>query len=232
MKIAYRIITPILALGTIAIGIAMKLSHFAIGTASEELDQILGYLKNLNLNLNTTFEFSVVDIIKLLMGVDTSKESDVDIAALIEPIFPELIAFVAIFILALVMLLVVAAVSAATNKRKLVIGFCAGGLVLCFIAIIISNSAFAKIIGGEIPLSDVVTAFSESQYASLLAIAAAIITIKTATLSGGFYGIFGMYILIIFWTVISEMLIKEPIQFQKKHRRKKPLKSVSAIFRK
>ncbi|MBE6774307.1 MAG: hypothetical protein IJN68_03885 [Clostridia bacterium] len=226
MKIAYRIITPILALGTIAIGIVMKLFHFAIGTASEQLSQLTDLLKMFN--IKTTFEFSVVDIIKLLMGVDTSKESEVDIVAMIEPIFPQLIAFVVFFILALVMLLVVAVVSAATNKRKLVIGFCAGGLVLCFIAIIISNSAFAKIIGGEIALSDVVSAFSESTWAAL---AAAIITIKTATLSGGFYGIFGMYLLIIFWTIISHMLIKEPIQFTKKHRRKKPIKSVSAIFR-
>ena len=40
-----------------------------------------------------------------------------------------------------------------------------------------------------------------------------------------------MYILIIFWTVISDMLIKNPIQFEKKHRRKKPIKSLSAIFK-
>ena len=90
---------------------------------------------------------------------------------------------------------------------------------------------FGAQIGGfmlEIPLTDVVTAFSDSTWAAL---AAAIVTIASATLSGGFYGVFGMYILIIFWTVMADMLIKNPIQFQKKHRRKKPLKSVSAIFR-
>ena len=226
MKIAYRIITPILSVGAIVIGIVLKLFHFAIGTASEELSQITQLLEAFN--VKTKFEFSVVDIIKLLMGVDTSKESEVDIMALIEPILPQIIAFVVFFVLALVMLVVVGSVAAATNKRKVVIGLSAGGLVLCFIAIIISNSAFAKIMGGEIPLGDVVSAFSESTWASL---AAAFVTISSATLSGGFYGVFGMYILIIFWTIISDMLIKNPIQFQKKHRRKKPLKSLSAIFR-
>ena len=226
MKIAYRIITPVLSVGAIVIGIVLKLFHFAIGTASEELSQLTQLLQAFN--VKTNFEFSVVDIIKLLMGVDTSKESEIDIMALIEPILPQIIAFVVFFVLALLMLVAVGSVAAATNKRKLVIGLCAGGLVLCFVAIIISNNAFAKIMGGEIPLSDVVTAFSDN---SLAALAAAFVTITSATLSGGFYGVFGMYILIIFWTVISDMLIKKPIQFQKKHRRKKPLKSLSAVFR-
>lgn len=226
MKIAYRIITPVLSVAAIVIGIVLKLFHFAIGTASEELSQLTQLLQAFN--VKTNFEFSVVDIIKLLMGVDTSKESEIDIMALIEPILPQIIAFVVFFVLALLMLVAVGSVAAATNKRKLVIGLCAGGLVLCFVAIIISNNAFAKIMGGEIPLSDVVTAFSDN---SLAALAAAFVTITSATLSGGFYGVFGMYILIIFWTVISDMLIKKPIQFQKKHRRKKPLKSLSAVFR-
>ncbi len=227
MKIAYRIITPILSVGAIVIGIVLKLFHFAIGTASQELSQLTTLLEAFN--VKTKFEFSVVDIVKLLMGVDTSNESEVDIMKLIEPILPQLIAFVVFFILALVMLVVVGSVAAATNKRKLVMGLCGGGLVICFIAIIISNSAFAKIMGGEIPLADVVSAFSDSTWAAL---AAAIVTINSATLSGGFYGVFGMYILIILWTVLSDMLIKNPIQVTKKHRRKKPMKSLSAIFRK
>lgn len=226
MKTAYRIITPILSVGAIVIGIVLKLFHFAIGMASEELNQLTTILEAFN--VKTKFEFSVVDIVKLLMGVDTSKESEVDIMALIEPILPQLIAFVVFFILALVMLVVVGTVAAATNKRKLVIGLSVGGLVICFIAIIISNNAFAKIMGGEIALSEVVSAFSDSTWAAL---AAAIVTINSATLSGGFYGVFGMYILIILWTVISDMLIKTPIQVTKKHRRKKPMKSLSAIFR-
>lgn len=227
MKIAYRIITPILSIGAIVIGIMLKLFHFAIGTVSEELSQLTQILERFK--VQTKFEFSVVDIIQLLMGVDTSKESEVDVMALVQPILPQLIAFVVFFVLALLMLIAVGVVAAATNKRKLVMGLCTGGLAICFIAIIISNSAFAKIIGGEIALADVVSAFSESAWASL---AAAFVTISTATLSGGFYGVFGMYILIIFWTVMADMLIKNPIQFQKKHRRKKPLKSLSAVFRK
>lgn len=226
MKIAYRIITPILSIGALVIGIVLNLFHFAIGTASEELSQLTTLLEAFN--VKTKFEFSVVDIIQLLLGIDTSAESDVDIMAMIEPILPQIITFVIFFVLALVMLIVVGVVSAATNKRKTVIGLCVGGLAICFIAIIISNSAFSKIMGGEIPLADVVSAFSDSTWAAL---AAAFVTITTATLSGGFYGVFGMYILIILWTVISDMLIKNPIQFEKKHRRKKPIKSLSAIFK-
>lgn len=226
MKIAYRIITPVLSIAAIVIGVVLKLFHFAIGTASEELSQLTTLLEAFN--VKTKFEFSVVDIIKLLLGVDTSKESEVDIMALIEPILPQIIAFVVFFVLALLMLVAVGTVSAATNKRNLVMALCGGGLVICFIAIIISNNAFAKIMGGEIPLTEVVSAFSDSTWATL---AAAFVTISSATLSGGFYGVFGMYILIIFWTVLVNMLIKTPIQITKKHRRKKPLKSLSAIFR-
>lgn len=229
MKIAYRIITPILSIGAIVMGILLKLFHFAIDTASEELSQLTTLLQAFN--IKTNFEFSVVDIVKLLLGVDTSKESDVDIMGLVGPILPELITFVVFFILALVMLVVIGVVSAATNKRKAVIGLSIGGLAICFIAIIISNSAFTKIMQGEIPLSDIVTTFSSSEYSSLLALATTIIKISSATLSGGFYAVFGMYLLIIFWTIVSNMLIKTPLHPEKKHRRKKPIKSISAIVR-
>lgn len=226
MKIAYRIITPILSVAAIVMGILLKLFHFAIGTASEELNQLTTLLEAFN--VKTKFEFSVVDIIQLLLGVDTSAESEVDIMAMIEPILPQIIAFVVFFVLALAMLIAIGVVAAATDKRKTVCILCCVGLVLCMVAVVISNSAFAKIMDGEIPLSDVVSTFSESAWAS---IAAALVSITSATLSGGFFAVFGMYILIIFWTILANMLIKNPIQVTKKHRRKKPLKSISAIFR-
>ena len=70
--------------------------------------------------------------------------------------------------------------------------------------------------------------FSDSTWAQLLA---AVVTIKTATLSAGFYAVFGMYLLVILWTVLANMLIKTPIQIEKKHRRKKPLPRASAILK-
>ena len=102
------------------------------------------------------------------------------------------------------------------------------GLVITFICIVISRLAFDKIIGGEINLSDIVGMFSESSWTQLLA---AVVTVKTATLSAGFYAVFGMYILVILWTVLANMLIKTPIQIEKKHRRRKPLPRPSAIFK-
>ena len=41
MKIAYRIITPILAVGSVLMGFFLKLFYFAIGTADESLSSIV-----------------------------------------------------------------------------------------------------------------------------------------------------------------------------------------------
>ncbi len=58
----------------------------------------------------------------------------------------------------------------------------------------------------------------------------AVVTVNSATLSAGFYAVFGMYILVILWSILTKMLIATPIQTTKKHRRKKPMKRLSAVF--
>ncbi len=238
MKIAYRIVTPILAVGAVVMGILLKLFYFAIGGAAEEINTILTLAAQFG--VATKYEFSVIDIFKLLLGADLSGAEQVgeevakeavslfDIAG---PVIPHLIAFVIFFVLTLAMMVAVGIVSAAASGkkgRKAVIGMSAGGLVLSFICIIISRLAFDIIIGGEISLTDLVSLFSESAVTQLLT---AVVKISAATLSAGFYAVFGMYILIIFWTVLTNMLIKTPIQFEKKHRRKRPLKRPSAMFK-
>ena len=229
MKIAYRIITPILALGAVAMGFLLKLFYFVVGGASDEITSIVNLAQQFG--VKTNYEYSAFEIIKMLLtsgGSSTAEAGEASLASIAGPVMPHIIAFVVFFVLALLMFLAVGAVSAATCNRKAVICMSGAGLVLCFIGIVIARVAFDKIVGGEINLSDVVGAFSDSTWAQLLA---AVVTISKATLSTGFYAVFGMYILVMLWTVLANMLIKTPIQVEKKHRRKKPLPRVSAVFR-
>lgn len=229
MKIAYRIITPILALGAVAMGFFLKLFYFVIGGISDELTTIVNLASALG--VETNYEFSAFEIIKLLLGADlsgaaTETTEATSFLTIIEPILPHIIAFIIFFVLTILLFLAVGVVAAATEKRNVVMGMSAGGLVLCFICIIIAKFAFDKVIGGEISLSDLVGTFSDSSWMQILT---AVVTVTSATLSAGFYAVFGMYILVIFWTVLTNMLIKTPIQVTKKHRRKKPMKRLSAI---
>ncbi len=230
MKIAYRIVTPILALGAVAMGFLLKLFYFVIGGASDEITSIVNLAQQLG--VKTNYEYSAFEIIKMLLsseGSSTAEAGEASLASIAGPVMPHIIAFVVFFVLALLMFLAVGVVSAATGDRKAVICMSGAGLVLCFIGIVIARVAFDKIVGGEVNLSDVVGMFSDSTWAQLLA---AVVTISKATLSTGFYAVFGMYILVIFWSIFANMLIKTPITIEKKHRRKKPMKRLSAIIHK
>lgn len=231
MKIAYRIITPILAVGAVVMGLMLKLFYFAIGGLTDEISSIVTLAEQFG--VQTKYEFSAIEIIEMLMKTDLSgaAESTEEAASFLtiaEPIIPHLIAFVVFFVIAIALFLATGVVAAIRDNRKPVMIMSVSGLVICFVCIIISKLAFDKLIGGEINLSDIVGMFSDSTWTQLLA---AVVTIKTATLSAGFYAVFGMYILVIFWTVLANMLIKTPIQIEKKHRRKKPLPRPSAIFK-
>ncbi len=231
MKIAYRIITPILAVGAVVMGLMLKLFYFAIGGLTDEISSIVTLAEQFG--VKTKYEFSAIEIIDMLMNADLSgaaenTEEAASFLTIAEPIIPHLIAFVVFFVIAIALFLATGVVAAIKDNRKPVMIMSVSGLVICFVCIVISKLAFDKLIGGEINLSDIVGIFSESTWTQLLA---AVVTIKTATLSAGFYAVFGMYILVIFWTVLANMLIKTPIQIEKKHRRKKPLPRPSAIFK-
>ena len=235
MKLAYRIITPILAVGAVVMGLMLKLFYFAIGGITEEIGSIVTLAAQFG--VKTNYEFSAIEIIQMLLGTDLSgagaaaegaTEEAASFLTIAEPIIPHLIAFVVFFIVALGLFIATGVMAAIKDNRKPVMIMSVSGLVVCFICIVISKLAFDKIIGGEINLTDVVGMFSDSSWTQILAAA---VTIKTATLSAGFYAVFGMYILVIFWTVLANMLIKTPIQVEKKHRRKKPLPRPSAILK-
>lgn len=225
MKIAYRIITPIMAVGAVLMGLLLKLFYFAIGSADESISSIVQLVGALG--VNTKYEFSAVEIIQLLLNMEPAKEGSASFMDLAAPVIPHIISFIVFFVLTLLMFVAVGVVAAATEKRNLVMAMSGGGLLLCLICIVIARLAFDKILGGEIALSDLMSVFSENIGMQLLA---AIVTITSATLSAGFYAVFGMYILVILWTVLCNMLIKTPIEVKKKHRRKKPMKRLSAII--
>ena len=232
MKIAYRIITPLLAIGAVVMGLLLKLFYFAIGGATEEITSIVTLAEQFG--VQTKYEYSAIEIIQMLMGTDLSgaaqegAEATKGFMTIAEHIIPHLVAFVIFFIVALGLFVATGVVAAIKDNRKPVMIMSVSGLVICFVCVVISKLAFDKIIGGDINLSDIVGMFSDSTWTQLLA---AVVTIKSATLSAGFYAVFGMYILVIFWTVLANMLIKTPIQIEKKHRRKKPLPRPSAIFK-
>ncbi len=236
MKIAYRIVTPILAVGAVVMGFFLKLFYFSIGGITNELTSIVNIAQALG--VKTNYEFSAFEIIQLLLGADLSAaqtttegtaESTTSFMTIIEPIVPHIAAFIVFFVLTLILFLALGAVAAIKGDRKAVMFMSIGGLVLCFVCIVISRLAFDKIMGGEIPLADVVGAFSDKTWVQLLS---AVVSITAATLSAGFYAVFGMYLLVIFWTIMTNMLIKTPIQVTKKHRRKKPMKRLSAVLKK
>ena len=234
MKIAYRIVTPILALGSIVIGIFLKMFYFTIGSTDESIGNLVNAVAQLsNGKISTTYEFSVFELAKLLMGIEAPKEEGAktfqEIAA---PVIPYIIAFFAVIIIAVLICVAIAVVSAALKdskkKRYTVIGLCAAGIVTLFACIIISNTAFGKIMNGDVSLAELLSLFSDN---ALLTLATAILTITSATLSSGFYAMFGMFMLIVFWTVLTNMLISTPIQKKKKaYKRKKPMKKLSAII--
>lgn len=237
MKIAYRIITPLLAVGAVVMGFFLKLFYFAIGGITDEISSIVTIASQLG--VATKYEFSAFELIKLLFTTDLSGSAAADATTeaaqesagfltIIEPVLPHIIAFIVFFVLTMLLFLALGVVAAATGKRKTVILMSVGGLVLCFICIIISKLAFDKLIGGEIPLNDLVGMFSDSTWMKLLT---TVVTVSSATLSAGFYAVFGMYLLVIFWTILTNMLINTPIEVKRKHRRKKPLKRLSAVFR-
>lgn len=231
MKIAYRIVTPILAVGAVVMGVFLKLFHFTIGNADQQIQNIVNIAENLIKSFSTKYEYSVFEIIKMAVGGTPNAKAEVSFAEVVKPIMSNLIAFAVLFAIVLLVLIAIAVVSSLANskkKRNTVIIMSAVGLVVSFACIIVSNGAFTKIINGDVNLTDLVSLFSEN---ALMTLATALISITEASLSAGFYAVFGIYMLIIIWTIFSNYLISSPIQrTTKAYKRKKPMKSLRAII--
>ena len=227
MKTAYRIVTPILALGGIALGIFLKLFSFVVGNSDDTINNLISAVSQLSSGkFSTTYSYSLFELIKMA-ATSTTPQTGEDAKSFTEvasAIMPNIYAFAALFAVMLVILIAIAVVAACANtkkKRNVSFFLCGFGLAVSIACIFVSNSAFAKITGGDVNLTDLVSLFSDN---TLVTLATAILTVKSASLSAGFHSIFGIYLLIIIWTVLSNMLINTPIHSTKTYKRKKPMR--------
>lgn len=226
MKTAYRIVTPILAVAAVVLGFFLKMFYFIVGSTDDQIGNLVnaisGLVSQYSGNNVTNYEFSVFELIKMIATAKPPESEEIgsftEVAA---PILPQLISFFVVFFLAVCVLIAIAVVSAALSdakkRKRVVIGLSAAGLVLMFICIIVSNSAFAKLLNGDVSLTDLMLLFSDN---ALLTLATAILSVTYASLSTGFYAMFGFFILLIIWTILAGMIIKTPIHASKAYKRR------------
>ncbi len=243
MKLVHRIITPVLALGTIALGLFLKMFYFHISGSSENVNTILALVQAFVKDFSFNFEYSVYELINMFFlggeaTTDAAAQQAATFMAVIEPVKTELTVFLVFLIIALVILLAIAVISA-LGKRKATIILSCTGLVSLFVSIVSSRMAFDAITNGGISLGKIISTLFENdtiktilETASVQELIDTLVVVDTAILSGAFFAIFGMFLLIIFWTVFANMLIKTPIRVTKKHRRKLVIKKPSAFFQK
>ena len=229
MKTAYRIVTPILALGGIALGIFLKLFSFVVGNSDDTINNLISAVSQLSSGkFSTNYSYSLFELIKMA-STSTTPQTGEDAKSFTEvasAIMPNIYAFAALFAVMLVILIATAVVAACANtkkKRNASFFLCGFGLAVSIACIFVSNGAFAKITEGDVNLTDLVSLFSDN---TLVTLATAILTVKSASLSAGFHSIFGIYLLIIIWTVLSNMLINTPIHSTKTYKRKKPMRKL------
>ncbi len=248
MKIVHRIITPILALGTIALGLFLKMFYFHISGSSENVNTILALVQAFAKDFSFNFEYSVYELINMFFfgGGSDSAQAATDAAAqqaatfmaVVEPVKTELTVFLVFLVIALVLLLTIAVISALGKRKTTIILSCAG-LVSLFVSIVSSRIAFDTITNGGISLGKIISTLFENETIKTLLgtpsvqeLIDTLVVVDTAILSGAFFAIFGMFLLIIFWTIFANMLIKTPIHTKRKHRRKLVIKKPSAYFQK
>ncbi len=250
MKLAHRIVTPLLALGAIAMGMFMKLFYFGLNF-NESVSEIAGGILGLAalflggqekiveiLRPFLNYEYSAYELIDMLIkNPDAGSNASAFLAAF-KPIKTELIVFLVFLILAVIVLIAIAVLSAMGKRKATIIASCAG-LVFLMVSIVASRLAFDAVKAGGMDLGALASTIVENPTVkTILDLDAAqqlvneCIIVQTAILSGGFFAIFGMFLLIIFWTILTNMLIKTPLHFKKKHRRKLVVKRPSAFFQK
>ena len=226
MKLAYRIVTPILAVGAVVLGFFLKLFTFVVGSTDEQINNLVNAVSSLFNGIHTTYEYSAFEIIKMLISGPANESAEKSFTEVAAPIMSDIIAFAVLFCIMLLVMLAVGVLAALANSKKkriTVIIVSAAGLVVSLACIIVSNSAFAKIIAGDVNLTELVSLLSDN---ALAALATAIVSVTSATLSAGFYAVFGIFILIIIWTIFSNFLIKNPIQKNKSYKRKNVKRTV------
>ena len=221
MKIAYRIVNPILAAGALVMGFLLDMFTFSI-QISDKLNPF-------------TFAFTTVEALQKLTGAKPAETADgaKDIVEIIRPMLPSAIVFFVFVIIALLIMTSIIFVSALSNNTKPVFILCAAGLVSMLVSIVASNKAFDILINsGEINLGEVLGAFTSGTTGTLATLGGTLAqylsNIKiTAGLSVAFYAMFGIFILIIVWGIIARFVIKTPIvRSKKEYHRSKPMRKI------
>lgn len=249
MKLAHRIVTPVFAIGAIAMGLFMKLFYFGLNF-DESISELAGGILGLAqlfmgdkdivevLRPFLNYEFSAFELITMLVKSPDSGSQAEAFLAIFEPIKAELSVFLAFLIFAVIALIVIAVLSAMGKRKATIITSCVG-LAFLMVSIVSSRLAFDAVKAGEISLGALASSIANNDILkTILDLDAAqelvneCIIVQKAILSGGFFAIFGMFLLIIFWTIFANMLIKTPIHIKRKHRRKLVVKRPSAIFHK
>lgn len=226
MKLAYRIATPILAAAAVVLGFFLKLFTFVVGSTDEQINNLVNAVTSLFNGIHTTYEYSAFEIIKMIISGPANESAEKSFTEVAAPIMSDIIAFAVLFCIMLLVMVAVGVLAALANSKKkriTVIIVSAAGLAVSLACIIVSNSAFSKIIAGDVNLTELVSLLSDN---ALAALATAIVSVTSATLSAGFYAVFGIFILIIIWTIFSNFLIKNPIQKNKSYKRKNVKRTV------
>ena len=153
MKLAHRIITPLIAIGSIALGLFLDMFYFHISGSSDNVNTILALVKAFVNDFSFDFQYSVYELINMFFfgGANASADAAADATAqqasafmaVIEPVKTEFTVFLAFLVIAIVILLAIAVVSA-LGKRKATIALSCSGLVSLFVSIISSKMAFDK----------------------------------------------------------------------------------------
>ena len=196
------------------------------GITDEQINNLVNAVSSLFNGIHTTYEYSAFEIIKMLISGPANESAEKSFTEVAAPIMSDIIAFAVLFCIMLLVMLAVGVLAALANSKKkriTVIIVSAAGLVVSLACIIVSNSEFAKIIAGDVNLTELVSLLSDN---ALAALATAIVSVTSATLSAGFYAVFGIFILIIIWTIFSNFLIKNPIQKNKSYKRKNVKRTV------
>jgi len=226
MKLAYRIVTPILALGAVVLGFFLKLFTFVVGSTDDQINNLVNAVSSLFNGIHTTYEYSAFEIVKMIINGPVKEDAEKSFSEVAAPIMSDIIAFAVLFSIMLLIMIAVGVLASLANskkKRLAVIFTSIGGLVVSLACIIVSNSAFSKVINGDVNLTELVSLISDNVLATL---ATVIVSVTSATLSAGFYAVFGIFILIIIWTILSNYVIKNPIQKSKSYKRKNVKRTV------
>ena len=111
MKLAYRIVTPILALGAVALGFFLKLFTFVVGSTDDQINSLVNAVSSLFNGIHTTYEYSAFEIIKMVLAGPVKEDAEKSFSEVAAPIMSDIITFAVLFSIMLLIMLAVVAIA-------------------------------------------------------------------------------------------------------------------------